>query len=565
MVQSKSIAALSRFFPVPSDKLPKKAKEALVPIEAFDWNLTLTRAERQVVFFGAFKAGKSTILNAVIGSPLLPSRANRATGVITRIKYGTEQAATVVLRTPQNIIWIVDISFDDIARYILLDTSQGDSRKMEGVEEVSIQTPVEIIKNRCTLVDTPGLMDNEELTERSFQELERADLAVMVLSADKLLSSREKEAAQRVNEMLNGNIVFIVNRVNLVDSEDRNEIIEHARHVLSAMGNSIVGQPRVFVMGEEVLAHRRSNGNGSKVTPPGSRKGKGLKEFKSWMENLLGSPEGERMILLSRLGLLHDHVRKAKEVFDHQLKQANTKLQSESARAEATHREKLSKFDAEMREGALRLSTFKSKLGTYGEEYVKDCEQRAQRLINTDSNWSTKLRSCFDDSVKAYTSKVQKGLEREMTSFKIQTPAFSIGDESTSVEATTDNSVKAGAAIGAIVGMFFTFGLDGGLFGAAAGAWLSRKLFGVDVKAETLSKVRQAARAMLSTLSSEAEKYVGRCEKSLKSHAKKQRPKLQLTSAGAASAEEVERYDELAKWSGELSSAIRKAEKELSS
>lgn len=127
------------------------------------------------------------------------------------------------------------ISLNDIGRHILIAVANGQSTPPAGVEEVKLQLPQPDLKADCWLVDTPGLIDSEELTTRTFAALERADLAVMVLSADRVLSVREREAIKRVQTLLNGNLVFVVNRLNLMGDEEQAEVLDTARHVLLAV------------------------------------------------------------------------------------------------------------------------------------------------------------------------------------------------------------------------------------------------------------------------------------------------------------------------------------------
>ena len=49
----------------------------------------------KVLVMGEFSAGKSTMINALIGEPILPERALTATAIITEIKYGTEKKAVI--------------------------------------------------------------------------------------------------------------------------------------------------------------------------------------------------------------------------------------------------------------------------------------------------------------------------------------------------------------------------------------------------------------------------------------------------------------------------------------
>src|SRR5579872_7497450 len=88
----------------------------------------LRREERRVVFFGAFKAGKSSLLNALIGAPVLPARAQRTAGAVVSIRHGPAPQAEVVRSGAEP----EPISFGDAPDAIL---AGGD------IEEVRIAVP----------------------------------------------------------------------------------------------------------------------------------------------------------------------------------------------------------------------------------------------------------------------------------------------------------------------------------------------------------------------------------------------------------------------------------------
>lgn len=313
-----SLSTLDSYFSsIPIKHVPEPIKVLLAPIA--DFQQVLRRTNKQITFFGAFKVGKSTFLNAIIGSKLLPSRANRATGVITKIGYAPQPSASVLRRTTDNHIFEERIYFDDLTRFILLDLSETTSKSPDGIEEVIIHIPCSILEHYCTLADTPGLLDNQALTERTFQELEKSDLAVMILSADKLLSETEKDAALRVHELLNGNIVFVVNRLGFVDEEDREAVLDWARTAFQELGNSLVGEPRIFSTESRGALEAKKNGTkqGEAID--------GLLEFEQWLEKLINTPVGEKIVILSRLGILESHLAKARGYFQtHQLQMQNS-------------------------------------------------------------------------------------------------------------------------------------------------------------------------------------------------------------------------------------------------
>lgn len=50
----------------------------------------------------------------------------------------------------------------------------------------------------------------------------------------------------RQNDLLNGNLVFVVNRLDQVEEEERENILDWAYDSVEGLGNSIVGAPRLF-------------------------------------------------------------------------------------------------------------------------------------------------------------------------------------------------------------------------------------------------------------------------------------------------------------------------------
>jgi GTPase SAR1 family protein len=307
------LVSLERYFAaIPDRKIAEEDNVYLLPIKKCQSQLK--RFDKQVVFFGVFKAGKSTLLNAILGSPLLPSRTNRATGVVTKIGYSHSRTARVIQRSSTiSKHKTLDIKPDQIGQYILLDISQAISKAPEEIETVEVGLPLPLLNNGWCLIDTPGLLDNQALTERTYQQLEQTDLAVMVLAADKLLTQAEKEAAQRVHSLLNGNIIFILNRVGLIDSENLAEVIDWATTSLEGTGNKLIGKSTIFATDAKQILNAKQQSDSQQQDIDS------LIAFENWLQALLNSPTGERVFLLSRLGILEYHLSKAQIYFQLQL------------------------------------------------------------------------------------------------------------------------------------------------------------------------------------------------------------------------------------------------------
>src|ERR1051326_1171044 len=196
------LAPLEPFFDQPITHAPAPLKAVLQPL--VEMREVLWRKEAQITFSGGFKAGKSTLLNAIMGWSLLPARANRATGVITKVQYAPQASASIVRRAADGKTREESILLDEIGRYVFLDLSETTAKAPTDSEAVLIHLPLALLKQGYVLADTPGLMDNQTLTERCYRELGRSDLAVMVLSAIKLLADEERAAPQRGQEWLKG-------------------------------------------------------------------------------------------------------------------------------------------------------------------------------------------------------------------------------------------------------------------------------------------------------------------------------------------------------------------------
>ena len=103
-----------------------------------------------VACVGQFKRGKSTLLNALIGEPILPSGVIPVTAVPTIVRFGERRQARVRLRSGE---W-TDIGFGDIEEYVS-EARNPENRK--GVAALEVFVPSPLLREGMCFVDTPGL------------------------------------------------------------------------------------------------------------------------------------------------------------------------------------------------------------------------------------------------------------------------------------------------------------------------------------------------------------------------------------------------------------------------
>lgn len=554
---SNALSILNKHFAtIPLNNLPRQATAYLHPILACQE--VIARSEKRVVFFGAFKAGKSTLLNAIIGDDMLPSRVNRATGTITRIGYGPTLSAMVTSKTRHGRNER-PIPIDDIAKYILLDLSERIARAPEDVEAVSINIPLEILAH-CTLVDTPGLRDNERLTQRAYEEIAKADLAVMVLSANQLLSTDEKDAAEKVHSLLNGNIVFVVNRLDQVDEDEREEVLYWARDLLDELGNSLVGQPNVFATEAKPTLEARKNGMTAEHATSG------LLAFEQWLKKLFNTDVGHKVVLLSRLGILENHLVEATGHLRSQLRQTQASMTYLQAEAEKKQLSQSQLFKEKFRGIRLELSQVKHKFDSFGERFVDDCIDHATQVMESDSEPATeeKLKTGVEAALQTYCSTIESEANAIMTQIEYQSPPFALAELTgqANFSIATDISAMIGMVIGGIVGGVVTRG-RGAVLGVLVGTWIGKSVFGVDITKKTLASIDQAARQLLPTLTTEATQYINNVEIELNHFYELNKPNMLPSPRLLALQRTEQSYKRALKWCAEFQDTINQIKRSL--
>ena len=545
------------FASIPTGSASETVKAHLEPI--MNYHKVLWRSEREITFFGAFKAGKSTLINAVVGENLVPTRVNRATGVVTRIGYAPQKTALIHRASNGNLIE-EPVDYQDLAKYILLDVSEGISKAPVGIDAVSLNIPLSFLQPGLILVDTPGLLDNKALTQKTYEELEKSDLAVMVLSADKMLSQDEREAIEKINKLLNGNIIFNINRLNLVDEEERQEILDWAKFALQGVGNFLVGEPRIFATNAKgaLLAKQNGNRNSSAVEE--------IREFEQWLETLFKNSAGDKLVILSRLGVLESYLKKASTYFQFQLSEAQTSTKNLRKTEEEILRKQQNIFQKTIKEDRLRLSSFQIKLNQLGEEFVRNCNQRVEKLIDSDPKWSDKLKDSLNSAVQEYVHSIYQGVKRAGIQTSIKIPSFEINQSRTNPEVSAaKNPTQAwGTGLGIVLGGILgpEIWLVSVPMGAAVGNWLGKKL-GVDVKKKTLESVEKAARNLLSPLNSEANKYIDTIDKLLINYGESNIPKNRFSNQFYSSQKTEQYYSQLVDWCNKFKQTITQIKAEL--
>jgi small GTP-binding protein len=180
-----------------------------------------------LVVVGRFSRGKTSLMNAVLGTDRLPTGIRPLTSVITTVTYGSEEKAVIHYR---NSALPEEIPLGRLPEYI---TENGNSANRRRIAIAEVQLPAELLRRGFHFIDTPGLgspiLENTRTTERFLPE---ADAFVLVTSYEGPLSEEEVRFLGEARR--SGRRVFVVvNKADMVSTEERAEALAYLRQQLS--------------------------------------------------------------------------------------------------------------------------------------------------------------------------------------------------------------------------------------------------------------------------------------------------------------------------------------------
>lgn len=179
----------------------------------------------EVAIVGEFKRGKSTLINALLGQEVLPADVLPATATLNRVTYSEEPYVQVEYKNGTS----ERVDIDQLENYVTKLTSEAEE-KAETVKEATVYYDTDFCRNNVDIIDTPGLNDDEQMTNVTLSILPKIDAAVFVISANSPFSQFEKDFLEK--KMLTsdvGRIIFVVNCFGTFSQEDENKIVETVR------------------------------------------------------------------------------------------------------------------------------------------------------------------------------------------------------------------------------------------------------------------------------------------------------------------------------------------------
>lgn len=191
----------------------------------------LRRDEVIVAAAGDFKRGKSTVINALIGRQILPTRVAPATAVPCYIRAGDASAAVVFYNDGRPC---EAVPLDALERYacIALPGEEEDLAFQPTIARIEITVPWSL-PDGVALLDLPGLNEEAGRAEMATTALARADAVLMVLSATQLLAEDELLLLDQLWRQGRRALLFAINFCDRLEGDEIDLVRERAAQLLA--------------------------------------------------------------------------------------------------------------------------------------------------------------------------------------------------------------------------------------------------------------------------------------------------------------------------------------------
>ena len=188
----------------------------------------LENREVTIAVIGQFKRGKTTMVNRILGSDILPVGIVPITAAVTRIRY-REDAEEDTAR-----VWFLnglgeDVPVEELHSYI---SEQENHDNQRGVAEVELYTKADFLKDGLVLVDTPGVGSIHEKNSKSAYDFAReSDGVIFLLSVDSPINQIEIDFLRDTRRFA-GKFYFAVNKIDTIDEEELEEYLRYCNQLI---------------------------------------------------------------------------------------------------------------------------------------------------------------------------------------------------------------------------------------------------------------------------------------------------------------------------------------------
>ncbi|MFW5920954.1 MAG: dynamin family protein [Polyangiales bacterium] len=447
-----------------------------------------------LVVLGEFNHGKTTFVNALLGSDVLPVGVTPTTAVIHHLEHGDEPSATAVGIDGSR----ASVPMERLQRYVV----DGEA-SAEGVRHIEVRHPAALLEGGVVLVDTPGVNDlNEARAEITYGYVPQSDAVLFLLDAGQILKESERAfVAGKLLSQSRDKVLFVVNKLDLLDEREREEALAYTK---ATLGN-LIGSPRIYGVSAKEAVQGRRDASGIDAFVSDLRAFLQDERGRVLLDNALAEGLGTSQTLRTSLEVQRRAVAMEQQELDRRLEALEADIEASEERVAERQqqvRDEISGVRAVVREdcrafgervaaaapAAIEQSDakdLKRYLGTFVEEKMREfAEEEGQEVARRLEVVADKAVAFVSEDAQAQAKKLQETLGEGAPKLELDVSTFAY-----------DVGVFALGAFGVTLMAFSNF-LVGGAMTLAAPvlAWLVRGRVDKRVKERAAEEAPQVVR-----------------------------------------------------------------------
>src|SRR5271169_178485 len=202
-------------------QLAQELGSSRIADEARDLASRISEGRFYVACVGQFKRGKSTLINALIGDPILPVGFTPVTAVPPVIRFGEQRRARIQARGGS---WQA-VSVSDLNQYVSEECNPENAKGVRGVE---VFVSSALLAGGMCFVDTPGLgsvfTGNTAATQAFIPHI---DAALVVIGADPPLAGEELALVETIAQHVE-DLVLVLNKADRTTPAEKAAAVKFA-------------------------------------------------------------------------------------------------------------------------------------------------------------------------------------------------------------------------------------------------------------------------------------------------------------------------------------------------
>ncbi|HUW00407.1 MAG TPA: dynamin family protein [Gallionella sp.] len=198
----------------------------------------------EIGVFGRVSSGKSSLLNRLLGTAVLPVGVTPVTSVPTRIQFGDVPRASIEFAQAQPVVV-------ELARLAEFSTEQQNQSNHKHVTRIVVEMPLTRLRESVSLVDTPGLgsLASSGAAETAAY-LPRCDLGLVLIDAASALTHEDLILVQTLLRS-GAKAMVLVSKADLLNKKERQHFLEYVQQQFAAQLGMMLPLYMVSVMGAD--------------------------------------------------------------------------------------------------------------------------------------------------------------------------------------------------------------------------------------------------------------------------------------------------------------------------